>query len=195
MKKYAYLILIPSLTIAITLLIPSCDKKNQNNEKESQQTDTLENFIGDFALIITGILVDENGKPMVDESLYIYSGQNETTLNTKPDDGELIKIVEGTGTISFPIEGIEEGGSIKLVDGKTVNPSAKTDSVGRFKFEVTEEFIGGETAIIITWQKMGNSPSDTKSLPLIDENGKPVKTSTEGIGKVLDLGKIKTLQK
>jgi len=194
MKKFTYLILIPSLTIALTLLIPSCDKKNQNNEMESKQPDTLENFIGDFALIITGILVDENSKPMADESMYIYSGQNETTLDTKPDAGEL-KVIEGTGIINFPIEGIEEGGSIKLVDGKTVNPSAKTDNAGRFKFEVNKEFIDGETEIIIIWHKKGKTPSDTKSLPLIDENGKPVKTSIEGIGKVLDLGKIKTLQK
>jgi len=194
MKKFTYLILIPSLTIALTLLIPSCDKKNQNNEMESKQLDTLENFIGDFALIITGILVDENSKPMADESMYIYSGQNETTLDTKPDAGEL-KVIEGTGIINFPIEGIEEGGSIKLVDGKTVNPSAKTDNAGRFKFEVNKEFIDGETEIIIIWHKKGKTPSDTKSLPLIDENGKPVKTSIEGIGKVLDLGKIKTLQK
>jgi len=194
MKKFTYLILIPSLTIALTLLIPSCDKKNQNNEMESKQPDTLENFIGDFALIITGILVDENSKPMADESMYIYSGQNETTLDTKPDAGEL-KVIEGTGIINFPIEGIEEGGSIKLVDGKIVNPSAKTDNAGRFKFEVNKEFIDGETEIIIIWHKKGKTPSDTKSLPLIDENGKPVKTSIEGIGKVLDLGKIKTLQK
>ena len=191
MKKITNLIVIPNLIITLTLLFPSCGEKSQNNEMELQQIDTLENYIGDFALIITGILVDENGKPMADESLYIYSGQNETTLNTKPDDGELIKVVEGTGSINFPIEGIEEGGSIKLVDGKAVNPSAKTDNVGRFKFEVTDEFIDGETEIIITWQKT----VDTNSLPLIDENGKPVKTSIEGIGKFLDLGKIKTLQK
>jgi hypothetical protein len=195
MKKLCALSVSLGVILFLMFIMQGCKEETQANETQLPETAAPKNMDDEFAQIITGVLVDENDKPMANQSMLIYSGKTETTLNTKLGESETVKKIEGTGTINFDIEGIEGGGSYKLVDGKTVNPSTKTDEAGRFRFEVSAEFIEGEEDLIIVRQQAGTSSFETESLPMIDQNGNPVKLKVDKQAKVLDLGRIRTLQK
>jgi len=179
----------------LALIMPACKEKPQANKTGPPKTATPVNMDEKFAQIITGVLVDENDKPMPSQSMLIYSGKTETTVDTKLRESETVRKIEGTGTINFAIEGIEGGGSYKLIDGKPVNPSTKTDEAGKFRFEISAEFLEGEEDLIITRQQAGASSFETDHLPMIDQNGNPVKLKVDRQTKILDLGRIRTLQK
>lgn len=195
-KSMTFIMFMLSLQMILSLqtLYAAGNIEKTSNSKPNSLNKPAKNI----ALIITGILVDHKDKPLANQQMYLYLGKKTTTIevnkNGSKKTGALTKI-EGTGTINMKIIGIEEGGAIKLINGSVANPSSKTDEKGRFRFEVSAEFIEGEEELIIT--RNWNNPSKliTESLPMIDNEGNPVMLKIDKTKKILDLGKIRTLEK
>jgi hypothetical protein len=183
------------LLALLSPLVQGCDSKREANKPESTQHDAVEDTSGRFALVIKGLLVDEKDRPLPRERMLLYLGNRKTTLDTKLGKSQRMKKIEGTGTLQLDIEGIEGGGAYKVVDGKPINPSATTDDAGRFRIEVSPEFIEGEEELIIARQRPGKASFETESLPILDENGRPLRLKVETKTRVLDLGRVTTLQK
>jgi len=148
------------------------------------------------SLIIKGILVDNDERPMRNQSMILYIANSETTLDTqkvdskKPGLGEQIK---GTETITLKIEGVKGGGSIKLIDGKVANPRAITDENGNFQFNASPSFIENESEFLIAVDY--TDYKGTQSYPLIDGEGNILILKKNQNEKIFNLGKIKILIK
>lgn len=149
-------------------------------------------------LFISGILVDKNSDPMPNQNMTIYLNTRKPSVGNERDGSEkpgIGKKIEGTGTMNMSVVGVDGGGAYKLIDGRVVNPSAKTDKEGRFTFEATEEFIAGEIEFLVTRNQQNSKTFVTESYPMIDENGEPIKLKFDSTSMIMELGKIRTLSK
>ena len=147
------------------------------------------------AIIIKGILVDKEGNPLAKKEMLLYLANRPTTLDTKDDEPKksgLGKQIEGSGTLALRVEGVESGGSLKLIDGRTVNPYAETDENGYFKFDLSAKFIEGENEVLITVDY--NDYNGTKSYPIVDAKGNPIFLKISKDKKVIELGKVMMME-
>lgn len=154
-------------------------------------------FYIETPLIINGILVDNEGKPLKGESMQVYIANKETTVDTYEDEPKkagIGKQIKGTGTMAMNIKGVEGGGALKLIDGKIVNPYAKTDEDGNFKFNVSANFVEGESEWLIAVDYNNFSTYVTESYPIVDKEGNPLILKIDKVTKVKDLGKVRTLK-
>ncbi|MBN2261188.1 MAG: hypothetical protein JW702_11620 [Clostridiales bacterium] len=148
------------------------------------------------SLIIKGILVDNDERPMRKESMTLYISNSETTLDTQkvvPKKSGLGEQIKGTGTLTLKIEGVKDGGAIKLIDGRVANPRAITDEKGNFQFNASPSFIDNESEFIIAVDF--TDYRGTLSYPLIDEEGNVLILKKNHDRKIINLGKIKILKK
>ena len=173
------------LILAILLFIP-CFVNAQNITQEENP-----------ALIIKGTLISKKGIPQKNQTMRAYITTDKTTVDTHRGEQKkpgLGKKIIGTGTLSMKIEGMTGGGAYKMIDGKIINPQAKTDANGIFQFNVSEKFIDGEEDLIIAVAYQDYSASyTTKYYSLVDNEGNPLFVKIVDDVKIIDLGKVRSL--
>ncbi len=149
-------------------------------------------------LIIEGVLVSHDGKPLKGKAMKVYIPNSKTTVETyssEPKKSGIGKQIQGTGMLAVNVEGVKGGGALKLIDGAVSNPGANTDENGHFIFVASAGFIEGESEFIVTVDYIKDiSSMITLSYPLVDEEGNPLILKIDGDTKVLNLGKVKTLK-
>jgi|AntAceMinimDraft_15_1070371.scaffolds.fasta_scaffold15281_2 hypothetical protein len=165
-------------------------KADLSNFQESVKSD-------EPSLIIKGILIDNEGKPLGRKLMTIYIANKKTTIDTHKDEPKkagLGKQIKGTGTLAMSIEGVKDGGALKLIDGAVSNPQAKTNENGNFQLNASAKFVDGESELIITVELTDNSSIVSKSYPLMDEEGNPLILKINKDSKVIELGKVRMLK-
>lgn len=153
-------------------------------------------FYMETPLVIHGTLIDKEGKPLNGKSMQIYIANAETTVDTHVEDSQksgIVRQIEGTGTLAMSLEGVEAGGALKLIDGKIVNPSAKTDEDGHFNFNLSASFLEGESELLIGVNYHGSN-FITESYSLVDEEGNPLILKIDKPTKIKYLGEVRSLK-
>ena len=183
------------LTLVAVVAIQTSPATEGQDRVENSEPDASNETTDSTALIITGILVDDKGKPLANKEVSLFLANRETTVKTTPDSLRkpgLGARIEGAGTLRMAIVGIEGGGAYKLIEGGIVNPSSKTDGDGKFRFEVSDELIAGEEGLIITTKRPRNPTGGgfIDHVSLIDEEGVPIILKIDEIVGTLDLGEV-----
>lgn len=165
-----------------------------SNYPDGKFADSAKFYI-ETPFIINGILVDNEEKPLKGKSMTVYIANKETTVNTHKDEEQkagIGKQIKGTGTLAMMVKGVEKGGALKLIDGGIVNPRAKTDEDGNFKFNLNANFVAGESELLIAVDYYSDFIAE--GYPLVDKEGNPLILIIDKLTRVKDLGKVRTLK-